>query len=102
MDKKLIVKFLKLKRRGVYTLIVETYSDVIQSMNGTMSLDVIKEDLEKASGEVVDLKYFSLVQAISKHKSKALPMKKGSETKWNFKDTNELKPDSDAPGKFKL
>jgi hypothetical protein len=102
MDKKLIVKFLKSKRRGVYALIVETYSDVIQSMNGTMSLEVIKEDLEKASGEVVELKYFSLAQAISRHKARALQTNKNQDTKWNFKDANELKPGSDAPGKFKL
>ena len=102
MDKKLIVKFLKSKRRGVYTLIVETYADVIQSMNGTMALDVIKEDLERESGEIVEIKYFSLAQAISKYKAKGLNPKSKPDKKWNFTDSNELNQSPSAPGKFKL
>jgi hypothetical protein len=103
MDKKLIVKFLKAKKRGVYTVIVECYSEVIQSMNATMSLDVIKEDLERESGESVELKYFSLVQAIAKFKNKnPTTATSTNKKKWEFKDSSELSSSQETPGKFKL
>ena len=102
MDKQLIVKFLKAKKRGIYNVIVDCYSDVIQSMNATMSLEVIKEDLERASGESIELKYFSLVQAISKFKNKNPKSVGTSKKKWEFKDSSELGSTQETPGKFKL
>jgi hypothetical protein len=102
MDKQLIVKFLKAKKRGIYTVIVECYSDVVQSMNATMSLEVIKEDLEKETGATVDLKYFSLVQAISKFKNKQPKKESTAKKKWDFKDASDLESNKETPGKFKL
>jgi hypothetical protein len=101
MDKRHIVKFLKDKKRGVYTLIVNTYSDTIMSVGKTMALEVIREDLENETGEKVVLNYFSLAQAISKYKETG-HKPENEKRKWEFKDTSELKDDQIKPGKFKL
>jgi len=101
MDKKYITRFLKEKKRGVYSIIVNTYSETIMSMGTTMALEVIKEDLERETGEEVSLNYFSLAQATSKYKASNTKLGKGKK-KWEFKDTNELKKDQEVPGKFKL
>jgi len=101
MEKKHIIRFLKEKKRGVYTLVVEMYADVITSMAVTMALEIIKEDLEKESGGVVEIKYFSLAQAISKFKKRA-SSGHGVKRKWEFKDANEMKENQSAPGKFKI
>jgi hypothetical protein len=101
MEKKHIVKFLKAKKRGVYTLIVELYADVVSSMAITMALDVIREDLEKETDQKADLNYFSLAQAVAKHKKKVNTRSMNGSKKWQFKDANELKNQS-APGKFKI
>lgn len=102
MDKKHIVRFLKEKKRGVYTLIVNSYPEVVSSMGTTMALALIKEDLEKVSGEEVEINYFSLKQAITKRKAPVVKLPPIEKTKWEFKDTNELKSDQSTPGKFKL
>jgi hypothetical protein len=70
MEKKHIIKFLNAKKRGVYTLLVEMYSDVITSMATTMALEIIRADLEKDSEENVRINYYSLVQAVAKFKKK--------------------------------
>src|SRR5688572_19487505 len=101
MKRKHIIKFLKLRKRGVYTLIVELYADVITSMAITMALEVIAEDLEKESGEKVDLNYFSLAQAAAKFK-KEMEGKPGAKKSANrFKDANELEEKQTKPGGFK-
>jgi hypothetical protein len=103
MEKKHIVRFLKEKKRGVYTLMVEMYADLITSMAVTMALELIKEDLEKESGTKVDINYFSLAQAISKYKKEKPISHSGLVAKeWEFKDTHELKEDQTAPGIFKI
>jgi hypothetical protein len=119
MEKKHIIRFLKEKKRGVYTLIVEMYADVVTSMAVTMALEIIKEDLEKdlgkglgkdlgkgleeQSGTKVDINYFSLAQAISKYKKEKTISHSGLVAKeWAFKDTHELKENQTAPGKFKI
>ena len=51
MEKKHIIKFLNAKKRGVYTLLVEMYADVISSMAIKMALEIIREDLEKEARE---------------------------------------------------
>lgn len=102
MDKKHIVRFLNEKRRGVYTLIVDTYSETISSMGVTMALVIIKEDLEKESGTEVELNYYSLAQAIAKHKNLVKLSTENGKRKWEFKDASELKSNQAAPGKFKI
>jgi AAA15 family ATPase/GTPase len=101
MEKKHIIKFLKLRKRGVYKLIVKLYADVITSMAVTMALEVIAEDLEKESGEKVELNYFSLAQAAAKVKKTIETdpgLKKGTN---RFKDANELEEKQTKPGGFK-
>lgn len=66
MDKKYIVRFLKERKRGVYTLIVNMYVDVVTNMPVTMALQVIKDDLQKETGDSLELNYFSLAKAVSK------------------------------------
>jgi hypothetical protein len=41
MDKRYIIQFLKEKKRGVYTLIVNTYVDVISTMGVTMATQLL-------------------------------------------------------------
>lgn len=101
MDKTHIVRFLKEKKRGVYTLIVQLYSETILSMATTMALTIIQEDLTKISNEPVELNYFSLHQAIVKYKknvSGGQPVKKS----WRFEDDHESKPIIPKPGTFKI
>lgn len=101
MEKKHIIKFLKLRKRGVYKLIVELYAEVITAMAVTMAMEVIAEDLEKESSEKVKLNYFSLAQAAAKFKKEieADPgIKKGTN---RFKDANELEEKQTKPGGFK-
>jgi hypothetical protein len=103
MEKKHIIRFLKEKKRGAYTLMVEMYANVISSMAVTMALELIKEDLEKDSGEVVELHYFSLVRAISRFKKKtAIEPGAATEREWKFRDANEIKEGQLGPGNFKL
>ena len=100
MEKKHIIKFLNAKKRGVYTLLVEMYSDVITSMAITMALEIIREDLENESGEKVRLNYFSLAQAVAKFKKKAKA--KSESRKLEFKDAHELIEKQKSPGTFTL
>lgn len=101
MEKKHIIKFLKLRKRGVYTLIVEVYADVITSMAITMALEVIAEDLQKESGEKVELNYFSLAQAVAKFKKKIEVDPRIKKSTNRFKDANELEEKQTKPGGFK-
>ena len=103
MEKRYIIQFLKEKKRGVYTLIVNTYVDVISAMGVTMALRVIKDDLEKEAGTQVELNYFSLAKAVSKLEKKIAQRSTTVVTRqWNFKDTSEMKDRSTTPGTFKL
>jgi hypothetical protein len=100
MKKKHIIKFLNAKKRGVYTLLVEMYSDVITSMAITMALEIIREDLENESGEKVQLNYFSLAQAVAKFKKKAKAKLESRQPA--FKDAHELSDKQKSPGTFTL
>ena len=100
MEKKHIIKFLNAKKRGVYTLLVEMYADVISSMAITMALEIIREDLEKEASEKVQLNYFSLAQAVAKFKKKAKA--KPESRKPEFKDAHELSDKQKSPGTFTL
>jgi hypothetical protein len=102
MEKKHIIKFLKLRKRGVYKLIVDLYADVITSIPITMALEVIGEDLQKESSEKVELNYFSLAQAAAKFK-KTIEANPGIKKDTNrFKDANELDEKETKPGGFKV
>jgi hypothetical protein len=100
MEKKHIVKFLNAKKRGVYTLLVEMYSDVITSMATTMALEIIRADLEKDSEEKVKINYYSLVQAVAKFKKR--PKAQPESRKPEFKDAHELSDKQKSPGTFTL
>ena len=102
MEKKYIIEFLKERKRGVYTLIVNTYADVICAMGITMALRVITDDLEKEAGTAVELNYFSLAKAASRLEKKASRRSTSIVTrKWEFKDAHEIKGQT-VPGKFKI
>jgi hypothetical protein len=103
MDKKTMIRFLKEKRRGSYTLLVAMYADLFPSMSISMALTVIKEDLEKESGANLELHYFSLARAISRFKKKARikPVAEAKQT-WDFKDANEIRDGQSSPGRFKV
>jgi 3-oxoacyl-[acyl-carrier-protein] synthase III len=103
MEKKHIIRFLNEKKRGAYTLMVEMYANVISSMAVTMALELIKEDLEKDSGEAVELHYFSLARAINRFKKKTnTKLEAATEREWKFRDAHEIKEGQSSPGKFKV
>ena len=102
MEKKNIVKFLNGKKRGVYALIADVYSGVTTSMAISLALDEIRRDLEKESKEKVYLNYNSLARAVARSKKKTKAKAKAELQKRDFKDTNELKDNGTAPGKFKI
>lgn len=102
MEKKNIVKYLNGKKRGVYALIADVYSSVTTSMAISLALEEIRRDLEKESEEKVYLNYNSLARAVARSKKKTKAKAKAELQKRNFKDTNELKDNGPAPGKFKI
>ncbi len=98
-----IVKYLNGKKRGVYALIADVYSGVTTSMAISLALEEIRRDLEKESEEKVYLNYNSLARAVARSKKKKTKAKAKAELqKRDFKDTNELKDNGTAPGKFKI
>lgn len=101
MEKKHIIRFLKERKRGCYTLLVKMYADAVASMSVTMAMELIREDLEKESGASVELHYFSLVKAFSRFKKKE-GKTGGTDRTWDFKDANEIKNGQLSPGKFKF
>src|SRR5687767_4029093 len=102
MEKKNLVKFLNARKRGVYKLLVEMYSEEVTSMPITIALEIIREDLRKESGEKVDLNYNSLARAVARSKKKSRAKDEvGIQTR-DFKDANELTDIRIAPGKFKV
>ena len=102
MEKKNIVKYLNGKKRGVYALIADVYSGVTTSMAISLALEEIRRDLEKESEEKVYLNYNSLARAVARYKKKTKAKAKPELQKRDFKDTNELKDNGTAPGKFKI
>jgi hypothetical protein len=102
MEKRNIVKFLNGKKRGVYALIADVYSGVTTSMAISLALEEIRRDLEKESEEKVYLNYNSLARAVARSKKKTKGKAKVELQKRDFKDTNELKDNETAPGKFKI
>lgn len=102
MEKKNIVKYLNGKKRGVYALIADVYSGVTTSMAISLALEEIRRDLEKESEEKVYLNYNSLARAVARSKKKTKAKAKAELQKRDFKDTNELKDNGTAPGKFKI
>ena len=103
MEKKHVIRFLKERRRGAYTLLVKMYAEEVTSMSVKMVLDYIKEDLEKEPGTSVQLRYFSLARAVARFK-KGVTGKLGALTtrKLEFKDAHETEDGQLAPGKFKV
>jgi len=113
MDKSLIVKFIKEKKRGVYNAITDEYSLIIMDDSPHVSLlkNVIEIDLEKHTGEEVKLNYFSLWKAMKKFKKRnppgkkdmnKAPMMKKENPRYDFKDSHELEEKNIKPGSFKL
>ncbi len=95
-----MIQFLKQKRKGVYTMLVQEYAEMIASMPIVMALEIIREDLQKDSGESIELNYFSLARAIARFKKKnPLPV---IPRKLQFKDANEIDNTQSGSGRFKL
>ena len=103
MEKKHVIRFLKERRRGAYTLLVKLYAEEVTSMSVKMVLEFIKEDLEKESGTSVQLRYFSLARAVARFKKSATG-KPGALTtrKREFKDAHEIEDRQLRPGEFKV
>jgi hypothetical protein len=106
MNKKYIIRFLKEGQRGAYTLLVEMYSEIITCVGPAMSLQIIRDDLQKESEEELVLNYSSLAHAIKKYKRKAETKSnvtsEAKMEKWEFLDAHEISEKHLTPGKFKL
>ena len=103
MEKKHVIRFLKERRRGAYTLLVNMYAEEVMSMSVKMVLDFIKEDLEKEPGTSVQLRYFSLARAVARFKKSAITRHGGLTTrKREFKDAHEIEDSQLRPGEFKV
>jgi len=94
--------FLNEKKRGIYSLLAGMYSDLITSVPITMALQIIREDLEKESGEKVNLNYNSLARAVARSKRKSKSKGQAGMRRPEFKDAHELTDNHMAPGKFKI
>jgi hypothetical protein len=119
MDKSDIVAFLEQKRRGIYNVVVNEYWDsVLSNSPVNLALTIISNDLEKATGKKVSLKYVSLAQAVSKARTNQgttnsfasnnisggiLTAQGNSSTgkKYEFKDSHEIK-EVRKPGNFDI
>src|SRR5258708_17336765 len=103
MEKKHVIRFLKERRRGAYTLLVNMYAEEVTSIAVKMVLDYIKEDMEKEPGTSVQLRYFSLARAVARFKKSAAG-KSGVLTtrKREFKDAHEIEDGQLKPGEFKV
>jgi len=109
MEREEIVRYLKNRQRGIYPIIVQHYADRIIGLGKRIALDIIKNDLEKFSGEKIDVSYFSLAKAISKYlkmngrKVEHFVPKESLPKSSRFKNAYEY-PDSDnmRPGAFRL
>lgn len=102
MDKIYLVRFLKEGKRGVYKMIANIYSDTLLSTGTNLALEIIKSDLEKESGETVELNYFSLAQAKKKLEPKTEVKEKPTKSKWLFKDNHEVDSKDNELGRFKM
>jgi len=105
MEKALIVRFIRERQRGVYSVLVSHYADVIDSCAVTMALKLIEEDLEKETGQKTKLNYFSLNSAINKARKPSgnSNVAEKQSKKFVFKDEHEQKSTTkDSPGRFKL
>jgi len=106
MNKKYIIRFLKERQRGAYTLLAEMYDEIITSVGPAMSLQIIRDDLQKDSEEEVVLNYSSLAHAIKKYKRRAKTKSNAkAEPKidtWKFLDAHEISEKQLPPGRFKL
>jgi hypothetical protein len=118
MQKIDIVTFLEQKRRGIYNVLVSEYWDSILSTAPiNLALTLIANDLEKATGQKVVLKYVSLAQAVSKARCKYQAVTTSSsktesgdvpvnsnasdKKKFKFRDSHEIKSNEQL-GKFKI
>lgn len=109
MEKSLIVKFVKEKRKGVYNVIVKTYKAILEDNNVTLIRRAIELDLENHTGEKINLNYDSLIKAVRRSLSKKAPLKQiihsssPKATRYDFKDDHELDDSKKArPGSFKI
>ena len=102
MEKKHIIRFLKEKKKGVYSLLVNQYSDIIATMALTMAMEVIREDLQLESESAIELNYFSFAKAICRFRKNNKTPRSVTAKKWEFKDASEVKDVQSGPGKFRI
>ena len=109
MEKSDIVKFVKEKRKGVYNAIVQTYSTILDGYHTTLMKNIIEIDLEKHTGERIELNYDSLIKAVRRslintnRKSKRGISSSPKANRYDFKDDHEIDESKKAkPGSFKI
>jgi len=101
MEKKQLVGFVNQKKKGIYNVLVEIYAEVLSaSLSTPMALEIIRQDLQSASSDPVELNLSSLLKAITKAKKKGILKMEKPKKKWDFKDAYELKEEQRPAGSF--
>ena len=100
MEKKYLIRFLKERKKGSYSILVQVYQEVLTSMPIVMALEIIQQDLESDTGEAIELNYFSLARAVGRFKKKKPQRDKSKQ--FQFKDAHELRDVQLSPGRFKI
>ena len=100
MEKKYLIRFLKEKKKGSYSIVVQAYQELITSMPIVMALEIIQQDLTEEAGELIELNYFSLARAVARFKKQNSQSNKSRQ--FQFKDAHELRDVQLGPGRFKI
>jgi hypothetical protein len=100
MEKKHLIKFLREGKKGSYSVLVQAYQELLTSMPIVMALEIIREDLQKDTEELIELNYFSLARAVARFKKKNPHL---AQTKrFQFRDAHEIEDVQLSPGRFKI
>lgn len=100
MEKKHLIRFLKERKKGSYSVLVQAYQELIASMPIVMAMEIVQENLQKDTGERIELNYFSLARAVTRFKKKN-PQTAHSK-QFQFKDAHEIDDVQLSPGRFKI
>ena len=100
MEKRHLIRFLKQRKKGSYSVLVQAYQELIASMPIVMAMEIIQEDLHKDTEERIELNYFSLARAVARFKKKN--PQAAIRKEFQFKDSHETEDVQLSPGRFKI
>ena len=98
---------LKGKQKKSYSLLVKKYFDLIEELGPKVALTEIKEEIEKETGETIEMNYQSLSQAFGRlkkssgYKARAKSGDGVQKGRYDFKEEYEASS-AKKPGSFKI